>query len=180
VKASNSPALFTLIKRETTSDTVDTPYMVDLPRSTLGLSQLNIAEGAVRSGTLPVNKPPYGTLTAIDMNSGATVWQVPLGDTPEIRNHPALRGLEINEKLGVAGSPGPMVTKGGLVFATGGGRVLYALDSQSGKTLWEYDLGQQGYSNPMTYRTRAGKQFIVIATGAGTTSKLVAFTLDTP
>ena len=180
VKASNSPALFSLMKRDATSDTVDTPYMVDLAHSTVGLSQLNNAEGAVRTGTLPLNKPPYGTLTAIDMNSGATMWQVPLGDTPEVRNHPALRGVELPAKLGVAGSPGSLVTKGGLVFSPGGGRALYAIDSQTGKTLWEYDLGQQGYSNPMTYRTRAGKQYVVVATGAGTTSKLVAFTLDIP
>jgi glucose dehydrogenase len=55
--------------------------------------------------------------------------------------------------------------------------VLYAIDSRNGKTLWEYDLGQQAYANPMTYRTRDGKQFIVIATGSGTTSRLVAFAL---
>jgi len=68
-----------------------------------------------------------------------------------------------------------LVTKGGLVFSTGGGRVLYALDSRTGATLWEFDLGQVAYANPMTYRTRAGKQVLVIATGAGTTSKLVTF-----
>ena len=80
-------------------------------------------------------------------------------------------------QLGVAGSPGALVTKGGLVFVTGGGRVLYAIDSRTGATLWQYDLGQQGYSNPMTYRTSAGKQFVVVATGGGSTSKLMAFAL---
>jgi glucose dehydrogenase len=63
------------------------------------------------------------------------------------------------------------------VFSTGGGRVMYAIDSKTGKTLWEYDLGQVAYANPMTYRTRAGKQVVVIATGAGATSKLVAFSI---
>ena len=70
--------------------------------------------------------------------------------------------------LGVAGSPGPMVTASGLIFATGGGSTLYAIDSRDGSTLWSADLGQNGYAVPMTYRTKAGKQFVVIATGAAT------------
>jgi len=69
------------------------------------------------------------------------------------------------------------VTKGGVLFTTGGGRVLYAIDSRTGATLWEHDLGQVAYANPMTYRTRAGRQFVVIATGAGSSAKLVAFAL---
>ena len=177
VKASNSPALFTLLKRDTKSDTVDTPYMVDLARSTLGVSQINNAEGAVR-GTLPLNKPPYGTLTAIDLNTGDTKWQITLGDSPEVRNSPLLKGVALPEQLGVAGSPGALVTKGGLVFVTGGGRVLYAIDAKTGATRWQYDLDQAGYSNPMTYRTKDGKQFVVVATGGGTTSKLMAFALS--
>ena len=177
VKATNSPALFTLQKRDAASDTVDTPYMMDLAHSSLGVSQLNNAEGAVRA-TLPINKPPYGTLTAIDLNSGDTKWQVVLGDSPEVRGHPALAGVALPPLLGVAGSPGPLVTKGGLVFVTGGGRVLYAIDSRSGATLWQSDLGQQGYANPMTYRTRAGQQFVLVATGGGSTSKLMAFALE--
>jgi quinoprotein glucose dehydrogenase len=148
--------------------------MVDLARSTLGLSQLNTAEGAGRN-TLPINKPPYGTLTAIDLNTGDTKWQVVLGDSPEVRNHPALKGVALPPLLGVAGSPGALVTAGGLVFVTGGGRTLYAIDSRTGATLWQYDLGQQGYANPMTYRGKDGKQYVVIATGGGSTSKLMAF-----
>jgi glucose dehydrogenase len=126
---------------------------------------------------LPINKPPYGTLTAIDLNSGDTKWTIPLGDNATVRNHPALRGVTLPERLGVAGSPGSLVTGGGLVFSTGGGRVLYAIDAQSGREVWSYDLGQIAYANPMTYRTRAGRQFIVIATGSGANQKLVAFAL---
>ena len=181
VKATNSPALFALQKRESATDTVDTPYMVNLARSTLGVSQRDNAEGAVRGGsTLPINKPPYGTLTAVDMNSGDTKWQIVLGDSPEVRNNPSLKDVALPEKLGVAGSPGAMVTKGGLVFVTGGGRTLYAIDAKTGATVWEYDLGQQAYANPMTYRTRTGEQMIAIATGGGATSKLVVFKLKTP
>lgn len=179
VKGSNAPALFRLIKRDATSDTVDSPYVVDLPRSSLGVSQRDNAEGADRSpARLPVNKPPYGTLTAVDMNSGETIWQVPLGDTPDVRAHPALRGAVLPSRLGVSGSPGGLVTGGGLVFASGGGRVLHAIDTRSGVTLWELDLGQQAYSNPMTYRTSDGRQFVAIATGGGSTSRLVVLSLD--
>ena len=179
VKGSNAPALFRLVKRDQTSDTVDTPYMVDLARSSLGVSQRDNAEGADRSAArLPVNKPPYGTLTAVDMNTGETMWQVPLGDTPEVRQHPALRNAVLPARLGVSGSPGGLVTGGGLVFASGGGRVLHAIDTRTGVTLWEFDLGQQAYSNPMTYRTSDGRQFVAIATGGGTSSRLVVLSLD--
>ena len=178
VKGTNSPALFTLQARQTKSDTVDTPYMVDLPRSSLGVSMRDGPEGTARgAGTLPINKPPYGNLTAIDLNTGEHRWQVTLGDTPEYRRNPALAGVTLPEKLGVAGSPGALVTKGGLLFVTGGGRVLYAIDSKTGQTVWEHDLGQIAYANPMTYRDRNGRQFVVIATGAGAQATLVAFAL---
>ncbi|MBM4193741.1 MAG: pyrroloquinoline quinone-dependent dehydrogenase [Gemmatimonadetes bacterium] len=170
VKASNEPALMAIMKRDAKSDTVDAPYTLDPSRR--GLSVRPQA-----GGSLPIIKPPYGTLTAIDLNTGDTKWTIPLGDSPAVRSHPALAGVKLPPKLGVVGSPGGMVTKGGLVFLTGGGSVLYAIDSRTGEYKWEHDLGQVAYSNPMTFRSRAGKQYIVIATGAGTTSKLVAFAL---
>jgi quinoprotein glucose dehydrogenase len=176
VKSSNSPALFTIQKRDAPSDTVDAPYMVNLGNSSLTVT-LRDASGAPIGGALPIIKPPYGTLSAIDLNTGDTRWTIPLGDTPNVRSHPALRGVTLPDKLGVVGSPGSLVTKGGLVFSTGGGRVLYAIDARTGATVWEYDLGQIAYANPMTYRTRGGKQFIVIATGSGSGAKLVAFAL---
>jgi quinoprotein glucose dehydrogenase len=126
--------------------------------------------------TVPVNKPPYGTLVAIDLNTGDTKWEVPLGDNPTIRNHPLLKDLKL-PPLGVAGSPGPIVTAAGLVFATGGGATLYAVDTKDGSVAWSAELGQIGYSTPMTYRTAAGKQFVVVATGGGNGAKLQAFAL---
>ena len=178
VKATNSPALFSLHKRDAPSDTVDAPYMVDLAHSSLGVAFRDGAEGTARgAGSLPINKPPYGTLTAIDLNTGDTKWQVPLGDSPDIRAHPALKGAKLPDKLGIAGSPGSLVTRGGLVFSTGGGRVLYAIDARTGATVWEHDLGQVAYANPMTYRTRSGNQYLAIATGTGATARLVVFGL---
>ena len=68
-----------------------------------------------------MHKPPYGTLTAIDLNRGEQLWQVPLGDEPSIRNHPLLRGVTLPPLLGVRGAPGPIVTASGLVVRDGGG-----------------------------------------------------------
>ncbi len=174
IKATNSPALYKIFQ-PTRSDTVDADYSADLGASGLRVTLPPGPDGE-RMPSLPINRPPYGTLTAIDLNTGDTRWSVPLGDTPAIRNHPLLKDLKL-PPLGVAGSPGPMVTASGLIFATGGGSTLYAIDSRDGSTLWSADLGQNGYAVPMTYRTKAGKQFIVIATGAATGAKLQAFAL---
>jgi quinoprotein glucose dehydrogenase len=115
-------------------------------------------------------------LTAIDMSTGEHRWQVTIGDDPALRGHPMLKGLNL-PALGVAGSPGPIVTAGGIVFLTGGGAVLYGIDAANGAVLWQTDLGIRGYSVPMTYRTRAGQQFLVLAAGSGDNAVLKAFTL---
>jgi quinoprotein glucose dehydrogenase len=171
VKASNDPALMAIAKRDAKSDTIDAPYAVDASRRGLGVRPPGSNQ------RIPIAKPPYGTLTAIDLNTGDTKWTIPLGDSPDVRANPALANVKLPDKLGVVGSPGGIVTRGGLIFITGGGRVLYAIDSKSGACLWEHDLGQVAYANPVTFRSRAGKQVVLISTGAGTTSKLVAFTL---
>ncbi len=174
IKATNQPALYRIIE-PTKSDTLDANYSVDFASQSLRVT-FPSTDSAQRVPPLPINKPPYGTLVAIDLNSGDTKWDVPLGDTPAIRNHPLLKGLNL-PPLGVAGSPGPIVTGGGLIFVTGGGATLYAIDTQNGKPLWSGELGQSGYAVPMTYRTKAGKQFVVIANGGATGAKLTAFAL---
>jgi quinoprotein glucose dehydrogenase len=170
VKASNSPSVWRILARAAPSDTNDMEYAADLGNS-------GISVRPVEGGPIPVIKPPYGTLTAIDLATGNHRWQVPLGDTPAVRRHPALAGVALPRYLGVSGAPGGVVTAGGLIFISGGGRVLYAIDTRDGSVVWEHDLGQVAYANPMTYRTRAGRQFVVIATGAGGTTRLVAMSL---
>ena len=167
VKATNQPILYR-IRRGEPNDTIGYEYTVDLTSSGLSVS--------VDSGpSLPLIKPPYGTMTAIDLDSGNHKWQVTLGDTPGVRNHPLLRSLAL-PPVGVAGAVGGTVTKGGLIFATGGGDVLYALDTGDGRIRWQHPLpAGRGYSNPITYRTGDGRQFVVIATGGGETAELVAF-----
>ncbi len=181
IKATNSPALYKILKTESASDTVDAPYMVDLPHSTpsllLGATGDTAAEHQPSVSELPINKPPYGTLTAIDLNTGELRWQITLGDSPQIRWNPLLRGASLPALLGVSGAPGAIVTRGGLVFVSGGGSTLYAIDKASGATRWQANLGRRAYSVPMTYRTRIGRQFVVIATGAGADAELVAFAL---
>ena len=179
VKATNAPALWKLAERAAASDTNDNRFFTDPAAPPLGVTVPGFEQDAQGNPAppLPLNKPPYGTMTAIDLATGTIRWQVPLGDTPSVRHHPALAGAPLPAALGVAGSPGPMVTRGGLVFASGGGNALYALDAGTGRVRWSHDLGTLGYANPMTYRTRAGKQFVVIATGIGGNTALQAFAL---
>ncbi len=177
IKATNSPYLARLMQPPP-SDTINARYTFDRTAS-LGLPNPEAADGNRSGGEsrrLPINKPPYGALVAIDMNTGEHRWQVTVGDTPWIHDHPLLKGLNLGP-LGVSGSPGPIVTGGGLVFVTGGGSVLYAFDKAEGRTLWQADLGPEGYAVPMTYATSAGRQFVVIATGEGNHAVLKAFAL---
>jgi quinoprotein glucose dehydrogenase len=175
IKATNQPSLFKIVK-PTRSDSLDADYAADLSAQGLRVA-IPSRDTGQRPLSLPISKPPYGTLVAIDLNSGDEKWNITLGDTPGIRGHPMLQSLNL-PPLGVAGSPGPMVTAGGLIFVTGGGSSLYAIDTEKGGTLWSVDLGQGAYAVPMTYRTKAGRQFVVIATGAATGAKLVAFALS--
>ena len=123
---------------------------------------------------LPMFKPPYGELVAINLNTGEISWRVPQGDSPNIRNHPALAGVKLPERLGVAGAPGSIVTKSGLVFVGGGDMALSAYDAKTGRELLRKTLTRRANATPMTYRTKAGTQFVVIATGAGNNAALVA------
>ena len=178
VKATESPVLYR-IRQGVPNDTIGYAYSVDLPGSTLSVSADpdSLAGDHTPPTALPLIKPPYGTMTAIDLDSGREKWRVVLGDTPSLREHPLLKGLSL-PPVGIAGAPGGTVTRGGLVFATGGGNVLYALDATDGRVLWQRTLrAGRGYANPITYRTANGVQYVVIASGAGEDAELVAFSL---
>ena len=127
---------------------------------------------------LPLIKPPYATLTAIDLNKGDIAWQVPLGEGGRsIRAHPLLKGVTLPARLGSTGSGGALVTGGDLVFIGGGDSYLYAFDKKTGREVWRVALPFVNAELPMTYRTRAGRQFIAVASGGGPDAALVAFAL---
>ena len=128
---------------------------------------------------LQVVKPPYGTLTAYDMNRGEIAWQAPHGNGP--RDHPLLQGLGL-PPLGNPNAAGILVTRT-LLFAgdrgeRAGPSFLRAYEKGSGKTLWERELpGRHHNATPMTY-IAGGRQHLVIATGgAAQPAKLTAFRL---
>ena len=121
---------------------------------------------------LPLTKPPYGRLTAIDMNQGEHVWQVAVGDGP--RDHPLLRDLDL-PPLGIANRAAPLVTKTMLFIGEGSdampgvargawGTMFRALNKATGETIWEMQLPAGATSAPMTYLDD-GKQYVVVAVG---------------
>jgi quinoprotein glucose dehydrogenase len=127
---------------------------------------------------IPLLKPPYGHMVAIDLNHGTIRWRVPFGDTPSLRRHPKLQGVALPPVLGVAGAPGVLATGAGLIFAGGGDFAMHALDSANGAELWRTPLTRRVNATPMTYRSATGRQFVVVATGGGEDASLVAFALD--
>ena len=137
---------------------------------------INRAPGATFMDGLPLLKPPYGHLTAIDLNRGEIAWRVPIGDTPSLRSHPALKDVALPAKLGAAGAPGAIVTAGGLVFVGGGDVGLNAVDIMTGETIWRHPFSARTTATPMTYRS-GEKQYVVIAIGQGESAELVAFSL---
>jgi quinoprotein glucose dehydrogenase len=107
----------------------------------------------------PANKPPWGTLTCLDLNTGKLVWQKPLGQFPKL----AAQGLPAT---GTENYGGAIVTAGGLVFCSGtADNKIRAFDKTTGEELWSADLPWAGSAAPATYQIN-GRQYVVIpATG---------------
>ncbi|OYU15873.1 MAG: quinoprotein glucose dehydrogenase [Alphaproteobacteria bacterium PA4] len=136
---------------------------------------------------LPLMKPPYGTISAIDVNKGAILWQVAHGETPDfVRNHPALKGLTIPRTGQSTYQIGTLVTKA-LVIAGENqvtttpdhprGAMLRAYDKASGKEVGAVYMPAPQSGSPMTYMVN-GKQYIIVATSGGTSSgEYIAYTL---
>jgi quinoprotein glucose dehydrogenase len=108
----------------------------------------------------PAISPPWGTLTAIDLNSGELIWKTVLGEYPELK----AAGIP---PTGTENYGGPVVTAGGLVFI---GATLdnkfRAFHKRTGKVLWEYELPASAFATPAIYELN-GRQYVVIACGGG-------------
>ncbi|HYR92532.1 MAG TPA: PQQ-binding-like beta-propeller repeat protein [Terriglobia bacterium] len=144
--------------------------------------------GGVRTNVqgLPLVKPPYGVLSAINLDKGELMWQVPHGDTPDaVRNHPALRGMNI-PKTGQGGSVGLMVTRTLVILGDPQitttpqhprGAMLRAYDKVSGKEVGAVLMPAPQSGSPMTYSVN-GKQYIVVAVSGGAYSgEYIAYSL---
>jgi quinoprotein glucose dehydrogenase len=135
---------------------------------------------------LPLVKPPYARITAIDLNRGEIVWQIAHGETPDnIRNHPALKGLSI-PRTGRQGRIGTLTTKTLLIAGEGGfftlpdrrrGAMLRAYDKATGQERGAVYMPAPQTGSPMTYMLD-GRQYIVVSIGGGNySSELLALRL---
>jgi quinoprotein glucose dehydrogenase len=133
---------------------------------------------------LPLIKPPWGRITAINLNTGDHVWMIPNGAVPDaVRDNPALKGIELKD----TGRPerSPLLVTKTLLFGSdgsglfnagpgGGGKFFRAIDKQTGAIIFEMELPASTTGVPMTYMVN-DKQYIVVATGArGTPAELIA------
>ena len=128
---------------------------------------------------LPLFKPPYSRMTAIDLNTGEHAWMVPNGNGDRIRNHPLLRDLNL-PPLGGDGYGGPLLTKTLLISALtaggeDGGPRLVARNKATGEEVASVDLPAGAIGTPMTYLDQ-GKQYIALTVG-GEVPELIAFAL---
>src|SRR5688572_10569451 len=183
VKTSNQPALARIRPAERTAanpraSEVDAEFIGAIGGATFVPTPPAGYSGTGRLGGLPIVKPPYGELVALDLGRGEIAWRVPFGDTPSVRTHPLLSHVKLPERLGAAGAPGVIVTKGGLILGGGGDQFLYAFDKSNGRELARFPLQRRASATPMTYRAKSGRQFIVMATGGGTSATLVAWALQ--
>ncbi|MBM88025.1 MAG: pyrroloquinoline quinone-dependent dehydrogenase [Gammaproteobacteria bacterium] len=166
---------------------ITSPFIADILPGDQEVTNLTYTKGSRRwiAGPrgLPLFKPPYGRITAIDMNTGDHVWMVANGDGP--RQNPAISHLNL-PKLGVPGRPVPLLTKSLLFIGEGftnlrpGGRIPFdmpveiatnsggpwfrAYDKQTGETVWEVELEAGTTSPPISY-LHGGEQYILVAIG---------------
>jgi quinoprotein glucose dehydrogenase len=142
--------------------------------------------GNINPSGLPFLKPPYGRLTAIDLDRGDILWQVPHGETPDsVRNNPALKGLNV-PRTGQSGAVGALVTKTLVVLGEPQattlpnrprGAMLRAYDKKTGKEVGAVYMPAPQSGTPMTYQLN-GKQYIVVAVSGGNYSgEYLAFAL---
>jgi quinoprotein glucose dehydrogenase len=128
----------------------------------------------------PCTKPPFGALTAIDLRTGKTLWDVPLGTDEGLEKEGVAK---LPPGTGMVNLGGPVTTAGGLVFIGSTlDAYLRAFDIETGRELWKYKLPAGGKATPMTYLGADGRQYVVIAAGGdgkafGKADSIMAFAL---
>jgi len=179
---------------------ITSPFVADILPGDPDSTNLSYVKGTRRwiggPRGLPLFKPPYGRITAIDMNTGEHVWMMPNGDGP--RDHPAIAHLKLG-KLGVPGRPSPLLTRSLLFVGEGrtnlnrdsrippdmpieiatnsGGPMFRAYDKESGGIFWEVELEAGTTGAPISYM-QDGRQYVVVAIGDSRyPAELVAFAL---
>ena len=156
------------------------PMVVQLQTPEAGSSNFRYMRGGITAapspGGLPLVKPPYGRITAIDLNSGEHLWMVPHGEG--IRERIIAQGILDPGPVGSPSRTGPLLTPSLLFIAQDDNSryVLRAFDKRNGAVLHEIDLPLPTGGTPMSYRV-AGRQYIAIAVGAGTDSRVLAYAL---
>lgn len=156
------------------------PMVVQLQTPEADASNFDYMRGGITAaptpGGLPLVKPPYGRITAIDLNTGEHLWQVPHGEG--IRQRIIDQGILDPGPVGSPSRTGPLLTRTLLFVAQDDNSryVLRAFDKQSGAVVHEIDLPLPTGGAPMSYRA-GGRQFIAIAVGAGTDSRVLAYAL---
>jgi quinoprotein glucose dehydrogenase len=170
IKTTRQPAIFKMERFDVSTQPKDRLDEVDAEY--VNRSQSTSIDG------IPIIKPPYGNLVALDLNRGAIAWKVPFGDTPQLRSHAALKGVTLPERLGAAGAAGVILTKSGLILGGGNDNALNVFDARDGRELWRFVLPREAGGTPMTYLDANGRQVVVIATGRGEDTALVAFALS--
>ena len=149
-------------------------------------SEVTARDAALTIDGIPIIKPPWGRITAIDLNRGEILWQVPHGATPDnIRNHPRLQGVEV-PRTGRVGRIGTLNTKTLVIAGEGGmfttpsgarGAMLRAYDKMTGSEVGEVYMPAPQTGSPMTY-VLDGVQYIVVAvSGSGESGQLLAYRL---
>ena len=149
-------------------------------------SEVTARDAALTIDGIPIIKPPWGRITAIDLNRGEILWQVPHGATPDnIRNHPRLQGVEV-PRTGRVGRIGTLNTKTLVIAGEGGmfttpsgarGAMLRAYDKMTGSEVGEVYMPAPQTGSPMTY-VLDGVQYLVVAvSGSGESGQLLAYRL---
>ncbi len=161
----------------------DLRYMTDNGTTTTGTTTAQYAVGTGGGGPrgpqgLPLMKPPYSRITAIDLNTGEHLWMIPVGETPDrIKNNPALAGIDIGNTG--TGAHAPMtVTKNMLIYASqtsDGTPTLFAVDKATGRELARVTVPDNSRYGMMTY-VHKGEQYVLLQTGG----KLTAMSLSGP